>query len=102
MNAAFVLFVGATLFLFASLRIYDHGRVIQMNMEIALILAHSCLLLPDFSDKEQTSIPMVGLILILRLLCSYTLGKSLRRCNKKPRLTGHSLSDLIKYKPKNL
>ena len=52
--------LGATLFLFASLRIYDHGRVIQMNMEIALILAHCCLLLPDFSDQESEDIPMVS------------------------------------------
>ena len=56
--------LGATLFLFASLRIYDHGRVIQMNMEIALILAHCCLLLPDFSDPEAENIPMVSILLI--------------------------------------
>jgi len=57
-SAVLIGFVGATLFLFASLRIYDHGRVIQMNMEIALILAHCCLLLPDFSDQEAEDIPM--------------------------------------------
>ena len=61
----FVTFLlGATLFLFASLRIYDHGRVIQMNMEIALILAHCCLLLPDFSDEEAEDIPMVSIMAI--------------------------------------
>ena len=61
-------FLGATLFLFASLRIYDHGRVIQMNMEIALILAHLCLLLPDFSDPEAEDIPIVSMQFTLGML----------------------------------
>ncbi|TRY76932.1 hypothetical protein TCAL_10625 [Tigriopus californicus] len=45
-----IIFTGITLFLFASLRIYDDGRVIQMNMEIALILAHIMLLIPPLHD----------------------------------------------------
>ena len=49
------------MFLFASLRIYDHGRVIQMNMEIALVLAHCCLLLPDLSDQEAKETPLVSI-----------------------------------------
>ena len=36
-----------------------------MNMEIALILAHCCLLLPDFSDPEAEDIPMVSILLII-------------------------------------
>ena len=45
-----IIFTGITLFLFASLRIYDDGRVIQMNMEIALILAHIILIIPSLHD----------------------------------------------------
>lgn len=45
-----IIFVGITLFLFISLRIFDDGRVIQMNMEIALIMAHIFLLIPSL-DK---------------------------------------------------
>ena len=57
-------FVGFTLFLFASLKIYDEGRVIQMNMEIALILAHISLLIPGlYSDP----IPLVRFIHKIRL-----------------------------------
>jgi len=40
-----IIFVTITLVIFAVLRIFDHGRVIQMNMEIALISAHICLLI---------------------------------------------------------
>ncbi len=47
-----IIFVGVTLFLFISLRIFDDGRVIQMNMEIALILAHIILLVPSLHDYE--------------------------------------------------
>jgi len=39
-----IVFVGITLVLFAMLRITNTGRVIQMNMEISLILAHILLL----------------------------------------------------------
>ena len=39
-----IVFVGITLVLFAMLRIYNTGRVIQMNMEISLIMAHILLL----------------------------------------------------------
>ena len=55
-----IVFVGVTIFLFGSLRIYDHARVIQMNMEIALILAHLIILAPNFytGDPEEP-IPMV-------------------------------------------
>lgn len=45
-----IIFVGITLFLFASLRIFDDDRVIQMNMEIALILAHIILLIPAMHE----------------------------------------------------
>ena len=52
-----ITFTGITIFLFASLRIYDYARVIQLNMEIALICAHVTLLFPNFGD---TPIPMVS------------------------------------------
>ncbi len=66
-----IIFVGITLFLFFSMRIFDDGRVIQvkrdlspdvsvsylfgtfqMNMEIALICAHIILLFPPLDDYE--------------------------------------------------
>ena len=52
-----ITFTGITIFLFASLRIYDYARVIQLNMEIALICAHVTLLFPNFGDSP---IPMVS------------------------------------------
>ena len=55
-----IVFVGVTIFLFGSLRIYDHARVIQMNMEIALILAHIMILAPNFyTGNIEEPIPMV-------------------------------------------
>ena len=48
-----IIFTGITLFLFASLRIYDDGRVIQMNMEIALITAHIILIIPSLHDYPE-------------------------------------------------
>ncbi|CAB4069969.1 DENND5 [Lepeophtheirus salmonis] len=52
-STVLIMFVGITLILFASFRIFDHGRVIQMNMEIALICAHICLLLPVIPEYEN-------------------------------------------------
>ena len=43
-STVLIVFVGLTLFLFAWLRVHTVARVIQMNMEIALILAHVCLI----------------------------------------------------------
>lgn len=48
-----VIFVGCTLCLFAFFRIYDSARVIQMNMEIALICAHLCLIVPDMTAQVE-------------------------------------------------
>ena len=42
-----IAFVLITLILFAILRIFDVARVIQMNMEISIVLAHGCLILPS-------------------------------------------------------
>ncbi|XP_023330599.1 adhesion G-protein coupled receptor D1 isoform X2 [Eurytemora carolleeae] len=45
-----IIFVGITLALFAALRVFDPARVIQMNMEISLIMAHLVYLIPaDYS-----------------------------------------------------
>ena len=50
-----IVFVGFTLFLFAWLKVYTVARVIQMNMEIAIILAHVCLLCAGiFKLHEKT------------------------------------------------
>jgi len=56
-----IVFVGLTLFLFAALKVYDPARVIQMNMEISLILAHLCLLFP----ADHSMIEVCRLISIL-------------------------------------
>lgn len=52
-TASFVLigFVTATLVLFAVLKIMDPGRFIHMNIEIALLAAHLCLL-PTLQNSE--------------------------------------------------
>ena len=53
-TGSFVLigFVTATLLIFAIGRIFNHGRFIHMNIEIALLLAHLCLLM-DFDPETQ-------------------------------------------------
>ena len=43
-----VIFIACTLALFFKIS-WDTGRVIQMNMEIGLIGAHLCLIVPDMS-----------------------------------------------------
>jgi len=57
-----IIFVGITLALFGILRVFDVARVIQMNMEIALILAHLCLLFP--ADYTQIEICRIISILV--------------------------------------
>ncbi len=55
-STVLIVFVGATLFLFAWLRVRTVARVIQMNMEIALILAHVCLIVAGtFKLYEKTA-----------------------------------------------
>lgn len=44
-----------TLFLFGSMRIFDVARVIQMNMEIALVMAHIILLIPSLHEHPDVS-----------------------------------------------
>ena len=48
-----VIFVAITLMLFLFFRIYDIARVIHMNMEIALICAHLCLIAPDMTAEVE-------------------------------------------------
>ena len=59
-----IICVGITLFLFATLRIYDYARVIQLNMEISLVFAHITILFPNLSNGPESSyddpIPMVS------------------------------------------
>lgn len=52
-SSLLIIFVGITLVLFAFFRIYDIARVIQMNMEIALICAHICLIVPDMTSRVE-------------------------------------------------
>ena len=47
-----IVFLVVTLGIFLALRIFDASRVIHMNMEIALLVAHICLL-PDLSGDEK-------------------------------------------------
>ena len=55
-STVLIIFVVATLILFMSLKVFDTARVIQMNMEISLVCAHLCLLLPSsLSDHPFVS-----------------------------------------------
>ena len=47
-----VIFIACTLALFFKIS-WDTGRVIQMNMEIGLIGAHLCLIVPDMSAVKS-------------------------------------------------
>jgi hypothetical protein len=68
-STVLICFVMATLFIFGSMRIYTASRIIQMNMEIALILGHVlAVLLPDLSEYTQVHlIYVVKLIFILKI-----------------------------------
>ena len=49
-----IVFVSAALCVFGGMRIFNSYRVIQMNMEISLILAHVfAVLLPNFSYDQE-------------------------------------------------
>ena len=49
-----ICFVATTLFLFGWMKVYNNSRLIQMNMEIALILAHVlAVILPNLSEYSQ-------------------------------------------------
>ncbi|RXG71981.1 hypothetical protein Avbf_05037 [Armadillidium vulgare] len=52
-SSVLIFFVTITLLLFLALRIFTSDRIIQMNMEIALLCAHILLVLPSsLIDKE--------------------------------------------------
>ena len=53
-SSLLVILVGCTLWLFAVFRIYDSARILQMNMEMALLLAHLCLIVPDMTSRVET------------------------------------------------
>lgn len=57
-----IVFVVITLVLFGVLRIFDNARVIQMNMEISLVLAHLCIL---FSPEPEWDIELCRIFSIL-------------------------------------
>ena len=48
-----IAFILITLILFAILRIFDVARVIQMNMEISIVCAHGCLVLPSSTGAVE-------------------------------------------------
>ena len=47
-----------TLIVFAIFRIFDVARVIQMNMEMAIVLAHVCLMIPAMPDNIEVKFYM--------------------------------------------
>ncbi|KAL7640958.1 UNVERIFIED_CONTAM: hypothetical protein RMT77_008095 [Armadillidium vulgare] len=61
-SAVLVGFVGACLILFLILRVFTTLRVIQMNMEIALILAHILLLLPASITDTDMACKIVSML----------------------------------------
>ena len=44
-----------TLIIFALFRIFDVARVIQMNMEISIVLAYGCLVLPPMQERVEVN-----------------------------------------------
>lgn len=48
-----IIFLGICLGMFFMLRIFDSSRVIHMNMEIALLLAHICMLPSVYEDNPE-------------------------------------------------
>ena len=48
-----IVFVMITLIIFALFRIFDVARVIQMNMEISIVLAYGCLVLPPMQEMVE-------------------------------------------------
>lgn len=61
-STVLIIFVVITLSLFGALRIFDPSRVIQMNMEIALVMAHFCLL---FNPGPEAGVELCRIISIL-------------------------------------
>ena len=47
-----IIFVVITLLIFAIFRIFNRGRFIHMNIEVALLVAHICLI-PNFVGEED-------------------------------------------------
>lgn len=63
-SASFVLigFLTATLVIFALGRIFNHGRFIHMNIEVALLLAHCCLL-PDMTGGDPVYCRLISIFI---------------------------------------
>ncbi|CAG0884539.1 unnamed protein product [Darwinula stevensoni] len=64
-STVLLFFVGATLILFLFLRVFTTDRVIQMNMEIALALAHVCLLFPSQASSDVVLCRVLSILLHL-------------------------------------
>ena len=60
-----IAFVLTTLFLFAILRIFDVARVIQMNMEISIVCAHGCLILPSSTEAIEVKKMDINILIFL-------------------------------------
>nr|XP_045582766.1 adhesion G-protein coupled receptor D1-like [Procambarus clarkii] len=61
-STVIVICVSICLCIFFVLRIFTPDRIIQMNMEIALLLAHILLLFPDFSTQNSTICTVVSIL----------------------------------------
>lgn len=57
-----IIFLSATLVIFAVARIFDSSRAIHMNMEISLLFAHF-FLLPSFYDKSEDACIVVSIFI---------------------------------------
>lgn len=62
-STVLIVFVGVTLTLFCLLRIMTPDRVIQMNMEIAIISAHIFLMFPPSTVHVQTLCRVVSILI---------------------------------------
>ncbi|KAF0301074.1 Adhesion G-protein coupled receptor D1 [Amphibalanus amphitrite] len=62
-STVLIVFVGITLTLFLLLRIMSPDRVIQMNMEIAIISAHICLMFPPETVQVEILCRIISILI---------------------------------------
>ena len=65
-------FLCATLALFGTARIWDPSRVLHVNMEISLLLAHLCLLPAGFHDSSPEMCTFISILVHFFFLACFT------------------------------
>ena len=62
-----------TLIIFALFRIFDVARVIQMNMEISIVLAYGCLVLPPMQEMVEVKYTHIFTQILTTILSKFIL-----------------------------